>query len=305
MNIIPAAPRVLSSLQVRSTGRIAGLGCGLAALGVALLFLGCRQQVVPTEGNDEPTATELTSNLGSQSVIGLGSSVQLQATPRDSRGRPVPGYSITWESDNPTVVQAQEDGYITAVSLGTAQLTATADGNGRGNGRGRDHAPGQLKKRDDIIVDPVPVASVEVSPSEATIVVGGSVTLDAITRDADGNVLTDRIIMWSSSATAVATVDETGTVTGAAIGTAVITAVSEGEAGSATITVTQASVVDVAVWPQSTDLEPGQQAQFYVAFLMSDGTVVCEPENPSTDPAVLYNANDVDGCAEATALLGF
>ncbi|NIR45478.1 MAG: hypothetical protein GWN99_13810 [Gemmatimonadetes bacterium] len=81
---------------------------------------------MPTEATDEATATELTSNVGNPSVIGLGSSVQLQATPRDDQGRPVPGYTITWESDDSTVVEADEDGYITALSLGGPRRRASS-----------------------------------------------------------------------------------------------------------------------------------------------------------------------------------
>src|ERR1051326_6726103 len=46
-----------------------------------------------------------------------------------------------------------------------------------------------------------------------------------------------RVVTWSSSLTAVATVSPNGLVTGVAAGSATITAVSEGKSGAATITV--------------------------------------------------------------------
>lgn len=280
----------------------------MAALGGSLLFLGCQKMPTKGSGDDGPIATSLTTNLGSRAVIGLGSSVQLQATPRDAQGQPVPGYSITWESMDPLVLEAEADGSVTAVALGSTELAAVAD-KGRGNeGKGKDTAPGQLKKQTQVSVDPVQVASVEVSPAQAAVAIGNTVALSAIANDDSGNELTDRVISWSSLAPSIATVDETGTVSGQAAGSVTITATSEGQTGTATVTVDEAGslvVVDVAVWPRDPQVESGQIVQFYAALLLSDGSVVCEPGTPSTDPAVLFNANSVDGCAEAKALLDY
>ncbi|UCF19290.1 MAG: Ig-like domain-containing protein [Gemmatimonadota bacterium] len=83
----------------------------------------------------------------------------------------------------------------------------------------------------------VPVASVEVTPSQATIDVGATVQLTAEPRDVDGDPLSGRAVTWSSDAEAVATVDGSGLVTGVADGTTTITAASEGMSGTATVTV--------------------------------------------------------------------
>ena len=88
-----------------------------------------------------------------------------------------------------------------------------------------------------------PVASVELTPSSATIPLGplgGTVRLTALLRDAAGNVVRSRQIAWSSSNPAVATV--TGgsggraLITGVSPGAATITATSEGRSAAATIT---------------------------------------------------------------------
>ena len=86
---------------------------------------------------------------------------------------------------------------------------------------------------------PVPVASVTVSPGASSIVAGTTAQLSATTKDAQGNTLSSRAITWSSSAEAVATVNATGLVTGVSAGGPVtITATSEGQPGTAQITVT-------------------------------------------------------------------
>ena len=83
-----------------------------------------------------------------------------------------------------------------------------------------------------------PVASVIVTPTTATIGPGGTVQLTATTKDAAGNVLTGRAVTWTSGNTAAATVSASGLVTGVAAGSPTITATSEGQSGTASVTVT-------------------------------------------------------------------
>ena len=84
----------------------------------------------------------------------------------------------------------------------------------------------------------IPVASVSVSPASASVQVGNRVQLTAAPKDANGNPLSGRTVTWSSSNPSVATVDGTGLVTGAVAGSATITATSEGQSGTASVTVT-------------------------------------------------------------------
>ena len=84
---------------------------------------------------------------------------------------------------------------------------------------------------------PAPVASVTVTPAASTLVPQQTVQLTAVTRDAGGNVLNGRTIVWTSGTPAAASVGATGLVTGLLPGAPVITATSEGQAGTAAITV--------------------------------------------------------------------
>lgn len=83
---------------------------------------------------------------------------------------------------------------------------------------------------------PAPVASVTVSPATAVIVVRGTEQLSVVLRDARGNTLTDRAVTWMTSDSARVVVEATGLVTALTTGGASITATSEGQTGSATIT---------------------------------------------------------------------
>lgn len=282
---------------------------GLVALAGVLLSLGC-QQTLPTEGAEGANASELTWNLGSRAVIGLGSSVQLQATARDSRGRAVSDYTIEWESSDPSILTAGEDGSVTAVAIGSADITASARKTERGNtGKGKDTAPGQLKKRGEVVVDPVQVASVEVIPSQATVAAGSTVSLSAITRDADGNELSDRVVSWSSSTTSVATVDEAGTVSGLDAGTATITATSEGQSGTATVEVVvdPVQVASVEVVPGESTVDVGGTVSLSAIVKDADGNElsgrVVSWSSSSTSVATVDEGGTVSGIGVGIATI--
>src|SRR5206468_4962176 len=83
-------------------------------------------------------------------------------------------------------------------------------------------------------------ANITISPQTATVDVGATQQLTATTLDANNNVLTGRVVTWSSSDPSRATVNSTGLVTGVATGIAVVTATSEGKSGSSQITVNAA-----------------------------------------------------------------
>src|SRR6266704_3579014 len=94
------------------------------------------------------------------------------------------------------------------------------------------------------------VVTVTVSPAAPSVALGGTLQLTATPKDVNGNPLTGRTVTWASSAPAVATVSGSGVVTGMAAGTATITATSEGQSGTAAITITATNpgtVTDLAV----------------------------------------------------------
>jgi uncharacterized protein YjdB len=83
----------------------------------------------------------------------------------------------------------------------------------------------------------IPVASLSVTPASATLSLGSTQQLSAVTKDSAGNTLTGRVVTWLSSNPAVATVSGSGLVTAVAAGSATITATSEGKNGTSAIMV--------------------------------------------------------------------
>src|SRR5438874_2316474 len=112
-----------------------------------------------------------------------------------------------------------------------------------------------------VTVPSVPVASVAVSPTSASVSVGQTVQLAATPKDANGNPLTGRTVTWSSGNSGVATVSASGIVTGVSPGAATITAASEGKSGTAAVTVSSVPVASVAVSPTSASVSVGQTVQ--------------------------------------------
>jgi Bacterial Ig-like domain (group 2) len=113
---------------------------------------------------------------------------------------------------------------VTAVAAGGATITATSEGK-TGTATVTVNAP-----------PPAPVATVNVSPASSNVNVGTTVQLSATTRDANGALLTGRVVTWTSSNSSLATVSGSGLVSTLGAGTVTITATSEGKTGTATVT---------------------------------------------------------------------
>lgn len=122
------------------------------------------------------------------------------------------------------MVQALSTRAAQAISVAFAMLTLSCGGGDGGPTQPPPPPP------------PAPVASVTVTPGEATVLVGATVQLTATTFDATGATLTGRTVTWSTADATIASVVD-GLVTGVGAGTVLITATSEGQSGSATVTV--------------------------------------------------------------------
>ena len=99
--------------------------------------------------------------------------------------------------------------------------------------------PGQQRQVTDVLLyaGPLaPVASLTIAPDRATIAVGQALTLSALARDAQNNLLS-RVPVWTSSDTTKAVVSSTGVVNGRSAGNAIITARAEGKQATSSIIV--------------------------------------------------------------------
>jgi alpha-tubulin suppressor-like RCC1 family protein len=90
-------------------GAVAQMACDRAPVG---------PRPVVSIAVDPPTAT----------MASLGDAVQLTATARDDRGRPVSGATFSWESSDQFIARVDASGRVTAVQNGLAVISAKAEG---------------------------------------------------------------------------------------------------------------------------------------------------------------------------------
>jgi trimeric autotransporter adhesin len=191
--------------------------------------------------------------------VRVTATTQLAATTKDSIGGLLTGRVVTWGSSDPTVATVSSTGLVTGVAVGTATITATSEGKSGTSA---------------ITVTKIPVGSVTVAPPDKALLVTQTFGLAATVRDTVGTVVTDRVVTWGSSNTAVATVSSAGVVTAVAPGTATITATSETKSGTSTITVSPVPVSTVVVSPASAGVRITGTAQLTAVTKDSAGGVL-------------------------------
>jgi uncharacterized protein YjdB len=157
-------------------------------------------------------------------ALGLGNSATLVANAFDANGHQLTGRATTWASRDSSIASVDTLGRVFAKAAGTTLVSAIVDGH-------LAEAPAT------VIVSPATVASITVTPVGFVLDVGQTRQLTAVVLDAAGNPQTDRVVVWSSDASAVATVSQTGLVSATGLGYATITATCEGKTFSLAVTV--------------------------------------------------------------------
>ena len=143
-------------------------------------------------------------------------------------------YTAAWSSDNPAVVSVEQSGFITALSAGSANVTATLT-------FAEEQQTVTLTCEVTVLQTVVNVTGISLNAMEQTLDVGGVTVLTATVLPDDA---TNKAVSWSSSDPAVAIVSS-GVVTAVGAGTAIITAVTEDGAKTAECVITVNQPVDV------------------------------------------------------------
>ena len=179
----------------------------------------------------------------SPATVTVGSKATLTVRVVDAKGNVVTDRPVTWSMpNNPAASINATTGEVTGIAVGTATATATVEGKS-----------GSAT----VTVTAVAIKSVTVAPSTLSLAPTQTGTLAATVTDANGTVVTNRPVSWTSSAPLIASVNSSsGVVTALLPGTATITATSGGESGTATVTVAAVSapVATVALSPTSASI---------------------------------------------------
>ncbi len=152
-----------------------------------------------------------------------GAQLQLTATGKWRNGTLNITNFVTWSSAAPTIAQVNATGLVQAVIPGASNITATY---------GTVSAPAVFT-----VSAPV-VTSITVSPSNESVPLGANQQFAALLNYNNGSSKDGTsVVSWSSSAAAVATLDNTGLATTAAAGSTTITALLRSISGSTLLTV--------------------------------------------------------------------
>ena len=229
--------------KIRAGSTVIAVGQGTA--NISATFIGVSGSAIGVSGSAPLNISSVTlssiSVTQATAVLAPTTSVNCVATGTFSDGSTqVITNVMNWTSSEPTVASVSNGGKVTANSGGSATITAQF---------------GSVTGDSTITVDPSPVALILISPPTTSIPQQTGVAFQAIATFADGNTqdLT-AFAFWTSSLPSVATID-TGHATGLDPGTAIITALFDGQVGTASLTVTSATPTSPVVSPAAISSE--------------------------------------------------
>jgi uncharacterized protein YjdB len=272
---------------VSAQGLVTAVGAGVAT--ITATSEGATGKATITITPDPVATVEVTPSTAS---VNVGQTTQLGVVARNVSGQPLTGRTVFWSTSSPAIATVSSTGMVTGLSPGTVAIVASIEGK---------------QASATVTVRAVPVASVQVTPSPASTIVGQTITLTAKTLDAAGNTLTGRIVGWTSSNTAIATVNANGVVTGVATGTATITASSEGVSGTTALTVSGVPVATVVVAPSTVTIATGQTSTLTATLRDGNGNVLTGRtitwSSGTTSVATVSPSGVVTGVAPGTATI--
>jgi len=191
-------------------------------------------------------------------TLGIGINQQYVATATYSDGSSVDLSSgVTWTSSSSSVASINSSGMATTVAAGQTTITATV---------------GSLTDTANLTVVAAHLTSISVTPATQAMAVGTTQQFTAVGSFDDGSTQLLTSLTWSSSSNSVATVSTSGLVTAVGTGTATLTATSGSISGPASLTITAATLVSVAVTPANPSMAVGTTRQFTATGTFSDSS---------------------------------
>ncbi|MEP6731212.1 MAG: Ig-like domain-containing protein [bacterium] len=162
--------------------------------------------------------------------LSLGGSAQLSALVTSSTGVTLTRFT-TWASSNSAVASVSTKGFVTALSAGTAVISATVTNWSTGQ-----PVTGVATVT---VQAPAPLSSISVAIGSTSVAVATTTQATATPLDALGQAIPGVAVTWTSTSPSVATVNPvTGVISAVAAGVSTITATSGTVTGSAPLTVT-------------------------------------------------------------------
>ncbi len=211
-----------------------------------------------TVSDNVVSVTGVSLNKNTLSMV-VGGSETLTATVEPANATT---NTVSWSSSDPSVASVESNGKVTAKGAGTTVITVTT-------------TDGAFKDTCTVTVTApvVNVTGVTLDRETAELAIDGTLTLVATVAPSSA---TNKSVSWQSDNTAVATVDNNGTVTAHAAGQATITVTTADGNKSATCVVTVSSdvvsVANVSLNKNTLSLTEGQNETLTATVTPSDAT---------------------------------
>ena len=238
----------------------------------------------------------------SPSVV-QGGTIQLVATPKDQNAATFGSTTTTFLSSNMAVATVNNSGLVSAISQGSATITATTVS-------GTVTVTGTTNLT---VTAPIPVlvlTNVSVSPANFSIMAGETKQLTVSTLDQNNNKIT-AAVTFASSDNAIATVANNGLVTGVSAGSTkiLVTAISGSITltGTSLFTVTAIPVLTTnTISPTSANILTGAEQQLAISTFDQNGTAIGATLSfQSSDPAIatVSSSGLVKGVSAGSAVI--
>ncbi len=272
---------------VSSSGEIEAVSVGTTTIKVITADGGHTARVIVrvTASAISVTGVRVASVVGLV-VGGASSTVVATVSPADATDK-----AVRWTSSDTAIATVSSSGEIRGESEGTANIIVTTVDGG--------HTDTVVAR---VTTTAVSVTNVSIALNTFNLVAGLFTEVEATVSPADA---TNKTVIWSSSDSSVATVNQSGNVTALALGTAmiIVRTMDGGHTDTLVLTVTGVSVTSVSVSNDTVNLVVG---------ISSTLTATVEPINASNkaltwatidESIATVNSNEIRGVAIGTTTL--
>jgi uncharacterized protein YjdB len=276
-----------------SAGAVSAIDAsGLAtAVGTGITTITATSGSISGTANLTVTAATLVSLAvtPANSTMAIGTSKQFTATGTfsDTSTQDLTA-SVLWSSSKATVATINNQGLASSVALGSATITATL---------------GAISGSTGLTVANVHLVSIAITPANPTIAKGTSIKFTAIGTFSDSSTSSNLSgLSWKSSKPNIAQVRSSGLAHGKKTGSATIRASASGITGTTTLTVSNGTLVSIAISPLTPSVAVGTTQQFVATGHFSDSTqqdvtLTTHWSSSSSSVATIANAPSVGGLA--------
>ena len=232
----------------------------LLSISIILCFitLGCGSGNNKSSSSSNPPPPVLASITITTALttVPLGATQSLTATGTYSDGKTRDlSDKVTWTSSDGNIATVSALGAITGLAMGAVMVTATS---------------GSISSTIDLTVGSAALSEIDISPSAPNTPPNTMQQLAAVGRYTDGTAHELNNVTWTSSDESKLTISALGLASALATGTATVTATSGAITGSATVTVSGAQLVRIALLPYEPVTGIGVAQQFVMLGTFDD-----------------------------------